>query len=294
MIIQLHKWHHSGLAPIYTYMYKYGKDAEIGEIRCWIAKCVHLVFYCFWVFFLSFSRLMTSRGKFGKLFLLGSPATPMTSSHCWRRRPISSPSAPCFTRTRSTARRQENSRTRFTRWGTKKVIKANPQSLLGFKISLLFHLADSFASQRCRWDLNPLIFAAFAPTGWGYLPGIPGVPRALADLPHVVHRDCQFHWRRRRSLGLLSCVSALLNWHQPPAHTRTQSSSPQLLLCHWKTKPPFEALVTNYHASLIIFPPGRRIVDQGRASFVPEGLFRFFRGKSWIEYCCLLKYWTMS
>lgn len=174
-------------------------------------------------FFLSFSRLMTSRGKFGKSFLLGSPATPMTSSHCWRRRPISSPSAPCFTRTRSTARRQENSRTRFTRWGTKKVIKANPQSLLGFKISLLFHLADSFASQRCRWDLNPLIFAAFAPTGWGYLPGIPGVPRALADLPHVVHRDCQFHWRRRRSLGLLSCVSALLNWHQPPAHTRTHA-----------------------------------------------------------------------
>lgn len=38
--------------------------------------------------------------------------------------------------------------------------------------------------------------------------------------------------------------------------------------------------MTNYHASLIIFPPGRRIVDQARASFVPEGLFRFFRGKS--------------
>lgn len=107
------------------------------------------------------------------------------------------------------------------------------------------------------------VFAVFAP-GWYYLPGIPRVPRAPADLPHVVHRDCQFHRRGRRSLGLLSCVSALLNWHHtplPPPSTPTPTLKP--LLCHWKTKPPFVALVTNYQASLIIFPPvGELLIRQ--------------------------------
>lgn len=56
--------------------------------------------------------------------------------------------------------------------------------------------------------INLLVFACF--TGRYQLPRIPGVPRASADLPHVVHRDCQLHRHRRRSLGLLSCVSALL------------------------------------------------------------------------------------
>lgn len=61
------------------------------------------------------------------------------------------------------------------------------------------------------------IFARVVSTvGWLDLPGIPRVPRAPADLPHVVHRDGKFHRCRRRSLGLLSCVRALLNWHHPP------------------------------------------------------------------------------
>lgn len=57
------------------------------------------------------------------------------------------------------------------------------------------------------------MFLPFSHPGWYHLPGIPRVPRASADLPHVVHRDCQFHRCRRRSLGLLSCVSATPNIH---------------------------------------------------------------------------------
>ncbi|XP_056289086.1 histone acetyltransferase type B catalytic subunit isoform X3 [Pseudoliparis swirei] len=67
--------------------------------------CIHIVL----------PSQMISRERSGKSFPLGSPATLTTSSHCWRKRPISSPSALSFTRTLSTARRQENSRTRFTR-----------------------------------------------------------------------------------------------------------------------------------------------------------------------------------
>lgn len=162
---------------------------------------------------------MISRERSGKSFPLGSPATLTTSSHCWRKRPISSPSALSFTRTLSTARRQENSRTRFTRY--KQHLLPHQRSQDQF---VHFHNCCYFWGLMAGMKLNSklyqtFVFAVFAP-GWYHLPRIPRVPRAPADLPHVVHRDCQLHRRRRRSLGLLSCVSALLNWHHtPPTHT---------------------------------------------------------------------------
>lgn len=77
------------------------------------------------------------------------------------------------------------------------------------------------------------------------LPRIPRVSRAPADLPHVVYRDCQFHRRRRWSLGLLSCVSALLNSHQTPppscAHPYPEAFIVSFLpLCFLCAKSPFQ------------------------------------------------------
>lgn len=120
------------------------------------------------------------------------------------------------------------------------------------------------------------MFLPYSPPGWYHLPGIPRVPRASADLPHVVHRDCQFHRCRRRSLGLLSCVSALLIWHHP---THTHSSTLKPLLCHWKTKPPFVALVTNYQASLIIFPLLENCWS-GKSFLCAKSPFQIFQGQA--------------
>lgn len=60
--------------------------------------------------------LMMLKGRSGKSFQLDLPPTLMTLSRCWRRRQISSPLAPCFTRTQSTMKRQESSHTRSTRY----------------------------------------------------------------------------------------------------------------------------------------------------------------------------------
>lgn len=81
----------------------------------------------------------------------------------------------------------------------------------------------------------------FPPSGWYYLPRIPRIPRASANLPHVVHRDGQFHWFRWRSLGLLSCVSALLIWHHPQrpnTHTYTHTLT-KAFIVSMKNKGPF-------------------------------------------------------
>ena len=157
---------------------------------------------------------MILKERSGKLSLLGSPATLTTSSHCWRRRPISSPSAPCFTRTWSTARRQESSHTRFIRYAHR-----SPYQYQLFKS---FLVVVTLTSPWQWWDLTVNLIRCFvrvvSAAGWRDLPGIPRVPRTPADLPHVVHRDGEFHRHRRRSLGLLSCVRALLKWHHPPLH----------------------------------------------------------------------------
>lgn len=174
---------------------------------------------------------MKWKGRSEKSFPLASPATLMTLSHCWRRRPILSPSAPCFTRTPSTARRQETSRTRFTRY--KLHLPPHPRRSGSCLISVL--------------GLWPqILVVAVVTSGWYRLPRIPGVPRAPADLPHVVHRDCQFHRCRRWSLGLLSCVSALLNSHQTPPPPSCAHPYPEafivsfLLLCFLCAKSPFQ------------------------------------------------------
>ncbi|CDQ57792.1 unnamed protein product [Oncorhynchus mykiss] len=61
--------------------------------------------------------LMMSKGRSGRSFPLGSAATQTTSPHCWRKRPTSNPSVPCFTHTTSTMwRRVKTVPTRFTRW----------------------------------------------------------------------------------------------------------------------------------------------------------------------------------
>uniref|UniRef100_A0AAZ3SVZ6 Histone acetyl transferase HAT1 N-terminal domain-containing protein n=1 Tax=Oncorhynchus tshawytscha TaxID=74940 RepID=A0AAZ3SVZ6_ONCTS len=61
--------------------------------------------------------MMMSKGRSGRSFPLGSAATRTTSSHCWRKRPTSNPSVPCFTHTTSTMwRREKTLPTRFTRW----------------------------------------------------------------------------------------------------------------------------------------------------------------------------------
>lgn len=130
--------------------------------------------------------------------------------------------------------------------------------------------------------------------GWYQLPRIPGVPRASADLPHVVHRDGQLHRHRRRSLGLLSCVSALPLWHGSLPHPHTLLPPQKAFIVSLKNKgSPLRRLWPITRPVWLYFPR-RRIVDQARTSFVPSSLFRFFRGKSWIECCCLLKHWTMS
>lgn len=76
----------------------------------------------------------------------------------------------------------------------------------------------------------------FSRPGWHHLPRIPRIPRASPDVPHVVHRDGQFHWFRWRSLGLLSCVSALLIWHNTHTHTHPPTKA---FIVSLKNKGPF-------------------------------------------------------
>lgn len=215
------------------------------------------------------SSLMMLKGRSEKSFLLGSPATRTTSSHCWRRMPISSPSAPCFTHTQSTTRRQENSRTRFTRYKHDLPPHLhNPGSLLDFDFQFFTFLLvvvnqttvvrfKSKPSQRC-------LFGLFA-TGWYYLPGIPRVSWAPADLPHVVHRDRQFHRCRRWSLGLLSCVSALLNWHQTPPHHHPSCTQPnaKAFIVSLKNKAPLWAACDQLPGQFdYISPVGELLIGQ--------------------------------
>lgn len=203
------------------------------------------------------------KGRSGKSFLLGSPPTLTTSSHCWRRRPISSPSAPCFTHTQSTARRQESSRTRFTRY---KRHLLPPQSSLRrcwypfflFCFVLLLIAVVCYVSMAgTRFNSKPY---------WTFV-----LPCSLqADITCPGFQE--YHERLQTFLMwfietasfidadddrwdfFLVWVPSLIDIIHPP---RTPTPTPTLkpLLCHWKTKPPFVALVTNYQASLIIFPP---------------------------------------
>lgn len=102
----------------YYFFYWFSLSIQLNEIciQTFTILSFLILIYVTNKIYIVLSSLMRLKGRSGKSFLLGSPATLMTLCHCWRRRPISSPSAPCFTRTLSTARRQEISLTKFTRY----------------------------------------------------------------------------------------------------------------------------------------------------------------------------------
>lgn len=109
--------------------------------------------------------------------------------------------------------------------------------------------------------------------GGRVVPGIPRVPQAPADLPHVVHWDGQLHRRGRRSLGLLSRVSgALLNQRHSPPNPFVDSFRNNGLLWGARDQLPGQF---DY-----IFPGYWRIVDLARGTFCVENPFHsFFSGQ---------------
>lgn len=94
----------------------------------------------------------------------------------------------------------------------------------------------------------------------------------------MVHWDRQLHRPRWWSLGLLSCVGALLNWHQPP------SFQTKAFFVSLKNKGPLWGACDQLPGQFDYISPCRRIVDQARAPFCVESPFQIFQGQelNWI------------
>lgn len=95
------------------------------------------------------------------------------------------------------------------------------------------------------------------------------------------------------SLMQMTIVGTSFSCECPPDLTSPPHTPHTLkpLLCHWKTKPPFVALVTNYQASLIIFPSYENCWS-GKSFLCAKSPFQIFQGQAlnWI----LLSFETLN